>query len=191
MTFPQALLAAVGSPFCLGINRPSPSTISHDNTSKASLDYCVTNQFCLVSEEIHLCVNSCCQTQHLNQKLMSETVQRPREFSFHNLFLCLAFKISHLKTLLIPKWGTVTWKLPQVLEKFHPLSCYGLRLGGCQCPQKPLWLPFSTGQSRKNKTKSSWVQIRERERSLTSCSHRQNRLILGKITLIYYQSKPE
>ena len=67
--------------------------------------------------------------------------------------------------------------------------CGGLTLAGFQVPTKAaLPLLSSAGQGTENITKGSWVKIKDRERSLTNCCHKQNRLDLGKINLIYYQS---
>jgi len=66
--------------------------------------------------------------------------------------------------------------------------CGTLALANSQTPTQQLSrCPSSTGQG-KNGTKTSWVEVGT-GRLLTRCCHRQNRLHLVKINLIYYQVK--
>lgn len=67
-------------------------------------------------------------------------------------------------------------------------GCGGLTLAGCQVPTKAaLSLPFSTRHRRENRKRlMGWDK--NKERSLSSHHHMQNRLVLGKINWIYCQS---
>lgn len=60
-------------------------------------------------------------------------------------------------------------------------------MAGHQTPTKvAVSHPSSAGQGEKNTPKGLWVK--DKERSFTNYCHRQNRLNLGEMNLIYYQT---
>ena len=72
-------------------------------------------------------------------------------------------------------------------NSFPWYACGGLTLAGGQVDTKAtLSLPSSAGQGRGKYNKRLMGRDKHRQRWLTDCHHRQNRL--GEINLIYYQS---
>jgi len=73
----------------------------------------------------------------------------------------------------------------------HRNRCGGLSLAGCQMLTKMLsQSPSSTGQGEKIRWRRSWLDIKTWT-SLIHYHHRQKKLNIGKINIIYCQFKTE
>ena len=66
--------------------------------------------------------------------------------------------------------------------------CDGLTLARCQVPTKAAVTPLLNWTGERKYNERLMGRAEARERSLTSYRHRQNRLDLGKMNIIYYQS---